>query len=349
MDRKDLSKTFLEKDQTLEEAIKVLHKSGLRIGLVVDKDLKLLGTVTDGDIRRALLSHKEMNCPVRDIMNSKPLTSTSKEKKEEILKKMQEKDILHMPITDLKGSLVDLETLHHLISKPRIENPVLIMAGGFGKRLMPLTDEMPKPMLKVGAKPILESILERFIEFGFHNFYISLHYKADMIQDYFRDGEKWGVSIEYVLEEEPLGTAGALSLLPKEIPNLPIILMNGDLVTELDFHSLLENHLKSKAKISVCVVEYDFQVPYGVIEAKNHKVERIIEKPTHKFFVNAGIYVINSKVIQSLNKNEYLDMPELLIRGINNSNGVNMFPLYEEWLDIGRMSELDRANKENNE
>ena len=281
---KNISDTYLLPTDILSKAIEVLHKAGKRIALVVNDKNRLLGIITDGDIRRALLDRKEMDTNVQEIMSKSPLTASEKDSKKVILKLMKDHDILHVPIINSKGILVGLETITEVIEKPSFQNPVMIMAGGFGKRLLPLTSNTPKPLLKVGSKPLLESIIERFIDFGFNNFYISTHYKSDMIKGYFSDGRKWDVSIKYIEEDEPLGTAGALSLLPNDLPELPLILMNGDLVTGLDFHSLLENHLKSKAKISVCVVEYDFQVPYGVIEAKNHKVERIVEKPTHKFF-----------------------------------------------------------------
>ena len=340
----EFKKTFLSTEDSLEKAIETLHKAGLRIALVVDSQSVLQGTITDGDIRRALLQQKKMDTPVLEIMNDSPITALKGTSTESILILMKEKDILHVPVVDSNGHIVDLKTITHIHEDGRLNNPVMIMAGGFGKRLMPLTNETPKPLLKIGSKPILESILERFIDFGFYNFFISTYYKSEMIMDYFKDGSKWGVSIKYITETKPLGTAGSLSLLPQDLPDLPLILMNGDLVTELDFQSLLENHSKSKSEVTVCVVEYDFQVPYGVLEVKGSKVKKIVEKPTHKFFVNAGIYVINTSLIKSLRKEKYLDMPELITMKIDTNNRVNMFPLYEEWLDIGRISDFRKAN-----
>ena len=340
----EFKKTFLSTEDSLEKAIETLHKAGLRIALVVDSQSVLQGTITDGDIRRALLQQKKMDTPVLEIMNDSPITVLKGTSTESILILMKEKDILHVPVVDSNGHIVDLKTITHIHEDGRLNNPVMIMAGGFGKRLMPLTNETPKPLLKIGSKPILESILERFIDFGFYNFFISTYYKSEMIMDYFKDGSKWGVSIKYITETKPLGTAGSLSLLPQDLPDLPLILMNGDLVTELDFQSLLENHSKSKSEVTVCVVEYDFQVPYGVLEVKGSKVKKIVEKPTHKFFVNAGIYVINTSLIKSLRKEKYLDMPELITMKIDTNNRVNMFPLYEEWLDIGRISDFRKAN-----
>ena len=341
---KKLSKIFLKSSDTLEKAIEVLHQGGLRIALVVDHKSTLLGIITDGDIRRSLLNQKSMDTTVNEVMNNQPITASITDDRQSILRLMDEGNILHVPILDSNGFLVDLETIHHLIQRSTLDNPVMIMAGGYGTRLLPLTKETPKPLLKVGSSPILESIIKRFIDFGFHNFFISTHYKSEMIKDYFQEGAQWDVTIQYIEESQPMGTAGALTMLPDDLPNLPLILMNGDLITELDFRSLLDNHKQSESDATVCVVEYDFQVPYGVIEVKDSKVNNIIEKPTHKFFVNAGIYVLNQGLVKSFDTAEYIDMPELLRKRVNSGNGVNIFPLYEQWLDIGQLPEYNKAN-----
>ena len=335
---------FLRVDDSIELSIETIHTAGLRIGLVVDQEGKLLGTVTDGDIRRALLSRIDMSLSVVEIMNSKPITGTLNYDRIKVMNIMREKDILHIPLVDSQGVVVGLEAVNDLIENSVIENPVMLMAGGFGKRMLPLTNDTPKPLLKVGSKPILEYIINRFQEFGFNNFYISLHYKGDMIKEYFGDGKDLGVSIKYIVEEEPLGTAGALTLLPKDLPNLPIILMNGDLMTEVNFLSLLESHNDSKSQATVCVAEYDFQVPYGVLEVSKTKVKSIIEKPTHRFFVNAGIYVVNKDLFSTLESGKYCDMPDLLSSKINEEDGINTFPLFEEWRDIGRIADFNNAN-----
>ena len=344
---KKLSKIFLNSNDTFEQAIKVLNKGGIRIALVVDDKSTLLGVVTDGDIRRSLLNHQNLETPVTEVMNDHPLTASIRDDRESIIQKMKEHHILHVPIVDSSGCVVDLETIHHMIHRSKLDNPIVLMAGGYGTRLLPLTKDTPKPLLKVGSMPILESIIKRFIDFGFHNFFISTHYKPEMIKDYFQDGSKWNVNIQYIEENEPLGTAGALALLPDNIPNLPLILMNGDLITELDFKSLLDNHDKSGSDATMCVVEYDFEVPYGVVEIKESKVTNIIEKPTHKFFVNGGIYVINQDLVKDMNGPSYIDMPDLLMKRINVCSGVNIFPLYEKWLDIGHISEFEKANNSN--
>ena len=239
-----------------------------------------------------------------------------------------------------------LETLQHLIDGVKYDNPVFLMAGGFGKRLRPLTDEIPKPLLKVGNKPILQTIMERAINSGFHNFYISTHYKAEMVREHFGNGERWGVSIQYIYEEEPLGTAGALGLLPDSLPELPILMMNGDLLTDVNFEQLLKFHNEQKGMATLCVREYDFQVPYGVIEADGMRVASIIEKPVHRFFVNAGIYVLDHCIPATIKNRGYLDMPQFFEECIARGKSVNMYPLHEYWLDTGRVEDYQRAQDE---
>lgn len=339
----DWEKTLLKKSATMQEAIQVLDDEALRIVLVVDRDQKLVGTITDGDIRRGLLRHLKMDDKLSEFMFTQPTVAGINDGRDQIMLKMQERGLLQMPIVDEYGKVVGLETLHHLLTKKRYDNPVFLMAGGFGKRLRPLTEHIPKPMLNVGSKPILETILEQFIDAGFHSFYISIHYKAEILKEHFGDGSDWGVSIHYVQEEEPLGTAGALGLLPEDIPDLPILLMNGDLLTKVDFRELLSFHAENGGDATMCVREYDFQVPYGVVKAEKHRVTNIVEKPVHKFFINAGIYVLNHDVLNAIDGKTYLDMPHLLNVKINGKRQVNIFPLYEYWLDIGQIEQFEKA------
>ena len=341
---KNISKITVKPDDNLEKTIEVLQTGNERIALVIDKQSKLLGTITDGDIRRSLIKHKSMSTPASEIMNHNPKTAGVNDQRDHILGLMKKADILHVPILDNNGCLVGLETLQHVIQQGKLDNPVFLMAGGYGKRLMPLTEGTPKPLLKVGSKPIIESIIDQFILSGFRNFYISTHYKSEMIKDYFNDGAKWNISIKYIEEKEPLGTAGSLSFLPDNFSDLPMIVMNADVITKLNFATLLKNHNHSNAEATMCVVEYDFEVPYGVIEIQDSQVQDIIEKPIHKFFINAGIYVLNQELIKSISQAGYLDMPDLLRQRINVGSNINMFPLYEHWADIGRFADLQKAN-----
>ena len=345
----DWEKTILKKCATMQEAIQVLNNESLRIVLVVDDNQKLVGTITDGDIRRGLLRHLTINSALSEFMFTQPTVASVTDDHNQILLKMQELGLLHFPIVDECGKVVGLEYIHHILEKKRSDNPVILMAGGYGKRLRPLTEHTPKVMLNVGSKPILETILEQFIDAGFHNFYISIYFKAEILQAHFGDGSDWGVSINYIHEEKPLGTAGALGLLPKEGFDLPIIVMNGDLLTKVDFQELLSFHLENGGDATMCVREYDFQVPYGVIQAEEHRITSIVEKPVHKFYINAGIYVLNPDALNTIDGKSYLDMPHLLSEKINGNRQVNMFPLHEYWLDVGQVDEFEKAQLDSRE
>ena len=340
--------TLIDSSSSVENAINTLSSGGMRVVLVVDQEKKLLGTITDGDIRRALLNHVSLDTLAIKIMNHEPKVASIYEKSEALLSMMRKEDILHVPIVDDMNRIVGLEILQHFVKKKKFDNIIFLMAGGFGSRLNSLTKDTPKPLLRVGSRPILETILIQFIDAGFHNFYISTHYKAEMIRDYFGDGSSWGVSIQYIFEDVPLGTAGSLALLPVDLPDLPMIIMNSDLLTNIDFNYLLNFHDKKNGNATICVREYNSQIPYGVVEIKDHYVTKIIEKPVKKYFVSAGIYVIEKTLVKKLTQKSYLDMPVLLEKYIENGEQVNVFPIHEYWLDIGCLEEYEKANKEIN-
>ena len=330
----------------LEHAIQVLDRAALRIVLIVDPKGYLLGTLTDGDVRRALIRHQSLEVAVDKVMNPQPQTATREWSKERMLTTMEQRQLLQLPILDAEGRVIGLESLHDLLNKPLHDNPVFLMAGGFGKRLRPLTNDCPKPMLKVGDKPILELILNHFIQAGFHRFFISTHYMPELIRSYFGDGHQWGVNIQYIHEEEPLGTGGALGLLPHDEIDLPMFMMNGDLLTSLNVLGLLEFHREHPSSATMCVREYDYQVPYGVIESDGHRIRSMVEKPTQRFFINAGIYLLEPELVRSVRPGTRIDMPSLLEKEIAEEREVNMFPIHEYWLDIGRVDDFDRAQKE---
>ncbi len=342
----DWKKITLKQTDTMKNAIVTLNKESMRIVMIVDENQKLIGTVTDGDIRRGLIKHLSLETPVSDFMCKTPTTASETDSDESILLEMKKLDLLQIPVVDSNKRIIRLVSHQQVTEKEKFGNPVFLLAGGFGKRVKPLTDMTPKPMLKVGTKPILENILNQFIEAGFNNFYISTHYKSDMLREYFGDGSNWNVTIKYIHEEKPLGTAGGLGLLPRNLINLPIIMMNGDLLTKINFKELLDFHLKEDGDVTVCARQYDFQVPYGVIETTGKQITSIVEKPIHKFFVNAGIYVLNPSMLDTIDGNSYLDMPNFLEEKINNSAQISMFPVHEYWLDVGRMEQLDKAQKD---
>ena len=333
-------------DLTFGEAISVLDQGGQRIVLVIDAQDRLLGTVTDGDVRRALLRHESMEIPISKVMCATPCVAELHWSREKTLTVMEDGKLLHLPVLDAERRVVGLETLHEMLDHRHFDNPVFLMAGGFGKRLHPLTQDCPKPMLKVGDKPMLELILQSFVDAGFHRFFISTHYLSEVIRAHFGDGSRWGVNIRYIHEETPLGTGGALGLLPHEEIDLPIFLMNGDLLTRVDYRSLLEFHQKHGGAATLCVREYESQVPYGVVQSAGHRITQIVEKPVQRYFISAGIYMLSPELVCSVAHGERIDMPDLLEREIGAGRDVNMFPVHEYWLDIGRMEEFQRAQEQ---
>ena len=324
-------------------AIRVLDESALRIIMVADENNYLLGTVSDGDIRRALIEHSEMSTQLVNVMNKFPITIPGGTKREKVLKTMKNKNIHQLPILDSIGKIIGLETLQNFLGNNKRDNLVFVLAGGFGTRLKPLTNTVPKPLLKVGDKPVMGTIIHQFSKKGFHNFYISAHYKANMVRKHFGDGSQWDISIKYVNEEQPLGTAGPLSLLPKDILDKPVFVINGDLLTNVNFETLLDYHIEQDGIATMGVRKYEIQVPFGEVRSNNQKIVSIVEKPTHVFFVNAGIYVLNPSLIKSLDFNKYLNMPQLIEEQIKNGEEVNMFPVHEYWLDIGQTEDYAKA------
>jgi len=335
---------LISPEDTIKKALEIIDNQALRVVLVVDEGRKLLGTVSDGDVRRGLLGGLNLSDPVSGVMNSNPTTVAEGQSRDALIEVMESKNILFLPVVNELGCIVGLETLLGSLQQPKYENPVFIMAGGFGTRLRPLTDNCPKPMLKVGDRPILETVLRRFINFGFHNFYVSTHYMPETITNYFGDGSQFGVKISYVHEETPLGTGGALGLLKSSLSgDLPLIVANGDVLTTVNFERLLDFHIEHRSDATMCVREYEYKVPYGVIENDGNKITAMVEKPIHRFFVNAGIYVVSPSICSSVEENEHVDMPTLLERHIEKNRDVLMFPIHEYWLDIGRLDDFNRA------
>lgn len=332
---------------TLRDAMRAMTNSRIGLALVVDGRRRLRGVLADIDIRKALLAGADMGAQVARAMNPKPLTVRAGQSPEEIAEVFRLTSKSHLPVLDAAGRLVDLASFIDYAAIPkRWPNRVVVMAGGQGQRLRPLTAHTPKPMLKVGGKPILEHLLEQLAGAGFAHFTFTVNYLAEQIRAHFGDGSKWGVEISYVQETRPLGTVGALSLLKKP-PREAILVLNGDVLTKVNFAALLDFHKSEKGLATLCVKRHDIQVPYGVVELADHRLSGFIEKPTHRFLVNAGIYVIDPKALAWLPKGRPCDMPDFLkkIRR-RRSNGVACFPIEEYWLDIGGMPEFLRAEDE---
>ena len=330
---------------TLRQTIEAITEGSLQIALVVDSDNKLLGTVTDGDIRKAILAGKDLSITAAEAMRREPITSAAKTPRAAILKLMREKRIHQMPLLDELGRVVDVLTVDDMIGALQKPNAVVIMAGGLGTRLHPLTQDTPKPMLKVGGKPILETIIQSFADQGFINFFVSINYKAEMISDYFGDGSKFGVAITYLNEKTRLGTAGGLSLLPKNI-HAPVIVMNGDLLTRISVDALLDFHERENAIATMVVREDHYQIPYGVVQVDGTQIIGVEEKPTQRNLVNAGIYVVSKLGLENIPNDTFYDMPTHFAKLSADGHRTAAFPLHEYWVDIGRLDELERAQRE---
>ena len=344
----DFSHITLLPHATVKEAMQIIDSGRMQLALVVDNKNKLIAVVTDGDVRRGILAGVNLDSNVLKVANHSPVFFRQGEKFNiEYAKKML---ISRVPVVDSDNCIIDLyHVLNHRHGvNEKKGNIVVLMAGGLGTRLRPLTHKHPKPLLDVGEKPILETIIKNFAKYGFSQIYLSVNYKAEMIKAYFGDGSRLGVDIRYLEEKKRLGTAGALSLLDQKDIDIPFFVMNGDLLTTVDFQKMLDYHYEQDSSATVGVREYDFQVPYGVIKAQKGYVQSIQEKPVHRFFVNAGIYLLNPDLLQYIPRDTFYDMPTLISALIDKQQSVSSFPIHEYWLDIGRIEEYNKANSEYN-
>ena len=343
MFEKNWKKTLLNKDSQIIDSINSLNKSALQIVLISDKSKKLIGTITDGDIRRGLIKGKKLNSSISSLINTKPIFAYSNTTKKKLFYLISKYKLQHLPILDYKKKIVGLFRNFNSEEKKIIENPFFIFAGGKGKRLMPLTKHIPKPMIKVMNKPMIEHIIQNALEEGFYNFFISVNFKKNLIKKYFGDGSKWNIKIRYIEEKKPLGTAGSLAYLNYK-KNNPIIVCNGDIYTELSFNELLKFHHKKKCQVTIATKPYQIKSPYGQIDFDKNRVLRVNEKPIVETFVNMGVYVFNSKIIKNLKK-KHLDMNDLLKKIIKDNIIVKNYPVLDKWTDLGSHENLKKINK----
>ncbi len=333
---------FITREKRLFDALSIINEKKIHIALVVDNEKKLLGTITDGDIRRGLLKGLNLESSVDEITN-KNFQSINLKDDQNVAKKIMSKyGINEVPVLNNDGVVVDVLIKDKIYSEMKLPNPVVIMAGGLGKRLLPHTSECPKPMLIVGDKPILEIILLECISYGLKKFFISVNYLKEQIINYFGDGEKWGVEIEYINEPKRMGTAGSLNYLPNSI-NCPFFVLNGDVLTRLNYRNLLKFHKEQSSQATMCVKRHELHVPYGVVKNDGIRLNEISEKPSFNFLINAGVYLINPKILSFLPKDEFADMPFFLEDCKNLGQSVNLFPIHEYWIDIGRPETLEEA------
>jgi len=338
-------------NHTIQGCILALNETAKGILLVVDDEQRLLGTITDGDIRRAILARANLEAPVTELLARKagspypePVTAPIGTDRSALLQLMQERSVRHVPLLDGAGRVVDLVALDELLPNQELPVQAMIMAGGFGKRLHPLTEEVPKPMLSVGGRPLMERIVEQLRKAGIQQINITTHYKPENIAAHFGDGSNFGVKLNYVTEDRPLGTAGALGLMEK--PDKLLLVINGDILTRMNFRAMLAYHREHKADLTVAVRKYDLKVPYGVIESDGAFVRELAEKPSHSFFVNAGIYLLEPSVYHYVPNGQRFDMTDLIQRLLEEQRPVASFPIVEYWLDIGQPEDYERAQED---
>lgn len=343
MKKQTLESIFISKSATLIEALRVINDGSVQIALVVDNKKRLMGTLTDGDIRRGLLSGFSLSSPVDEIMNKDFQYALLNQEKTKIIDAMKNNIVRQVPVLDDERQVVDLILLSDLILPSPCNNAVVIMAGGQGKRLRPYTENCPKPMLPVDGKPMLEILLEQCIKEGFNRFYFSVNYLKHMIIDHFEDGSKWGVSIDYLHETKPLGTAGSLQLLPPSV-NEAFLVLNGDVLTKLNPSQLLRFHDEHNAAATMCVRDHITTLPFGVVKTDGIDFLAIEEKPSYHQLVNAGIYVVNPSLCQLISPGTRIDMPDLLQLAQKSGSRVVTCPIHEYWIDVGNSDALKKAH-----
>ncbi len=334
-------KALVTLDATLHAAAKNLNDSGMQIALVVGLDGTFIGTITDGDIRRGLLRGLDLKSPAESIVHREAMVAYAEMPNDFVLKLMQTNLINALPIIDDKRKLVGLHLLNDLLAPSRRENVMVIMAGGQGKRLRPYTENCPKPLLPVHGKPMLEHIIERARDEGIHRFVISVHYLGHMIEEHFGDGSRWNVGIQYLHENNPLGTAGALGLLQPR-PGSSFLVTNGDVLTDIRYSELLNFHVRSEATATMAVRQHEWQHPFGVVFTKGIEITGFEEKPISRTHVNAGIYALEPRALDVLKPGEQCDMPTLFARLKDQAARTIVYPMHEAWVDFGRPDDYEK-------
>jgi dTDP-glucose pyrophosphorylase len=342
----DLENFLVAPETTLREALETLERLDSDVLLVADSSQRLLGVITDGDIRRTLLRKVELTNPASTFMSSTPYTARSGLAPTQYIHELKDKKVRHIPIVDEENRVVDLAILERLLPPEPCKSPAVIMAGGLGSRLGPLTQATPKPLLKVGDEPILSRILHSLRRNGIEDVYLCINHLGEQIERYVGDGSAWKLKVRYVRENQRMGTAGALSLLPPEATERPFIVMNGDLVTLVRYVNLLSYHSAYAYDLTVCVSQYDLQIPFGVVENDGPLVSAIKEKPVQNFLINAGIYVVNPSILPLIPTGKPFDMHSVLQEGLKRGLKIGCFPIREYWIDVGTPHDLERANGE---
>jgi dTDP-glucose pyrophosphorylase/CBS domain-containing protein len=351
MNEADLRGLCISLSGTIRQSVVCIDRGGCGIALVVDDERRLLGTITDGDVRRAMLTAIDLDAPASVLLErranspyTKPVTSPVGTERETLLQMMKEYVIRQIPLLDEAGRVVDLITWEDLIPTEDLPLQAVIMAGGLGLRMRPLTQDLPKPMLPVGGRPLMEHIVEQLQQVGIRQVSVTTHYMPEKIVEHFGDGRAFGVELNYVNEDQLLGTGGALGLLPT--PHQPLLVINGDILTDVDFRAMLTFHQEHHAEMTVAVRRYDVQVPYGVIECDGSFVRQLKEKPQVRFLVNAGIYLIEPSVYDLIPNGKHFNITDLIQWLLDSGRPVVSFPIREYWLDIGQHLNYAQAEED---
>lgn len=334
--RTKIKDSLLTLKSSIKEAIQSLDKTRLKICFVINKNKSLIGSITDGDIRRGLINNLNVNESVKKIINKKPIYLNKATSYEAAKLIMKSNGVLQIPVLNKKKQITDIY-LWDNSNKEILKNPLVIMVGGYGKRLRPFTTRTPKPMIKVSNKPILEFVIMNAKNSGFNNFILCTHYKHEKIKAYFEDGKKLGVKIRYIRERKPLGTAGSIKKIKSKYP---LVIINGDIITNINFKNLIEYHNKNYSYATMVTRNYEQANPFGVVKLVNNKIINLEEKKIEKVSINAGIYVLNPSVKKIISG--YYDMTDLFLNLIKRKKKVLAFPLYENWLDIGTKDSLKK-------
>jgi dTDP-glucose pyrophosphorylase len=348
---KNLDQLLVKPSASIREVMACIDQNAKGIALVVDDDRHLIGTITDGDIRRAILDGIDVDSTIQKLLKRRratpypePITAPAGTSDAELVQMMNHRAIRQIPLLDEEGRVVDLALLNDLVMEYETPLTAVVMAGGYGTRLRPLTKDVPKPMLPIGDRPLMELIVEQLRKSGIQRVNVTTHYLADKIKEHFADGQDFGVEIDYVDEYRPLGTAGALGLM--EPPDQPLLVMNGDILTRIDFQAMLSYHREHDADLTVGVRQYDLEVPYGVVECEGPQVRRLREKPRYNFLVNAGIYLLEPLVHRYIPNGQRFDMTDLIEKLIKVGRMVVSFPIVEYWLDIGEPVDYEQAQED---
>jgi dTDP-glucose pyrophosphorylase/predicted transcriptional regulator len=334
---------ILTPNATIEQAILNLDQVAIKIVLIANETNELVGTISDGDIRRGLLKGLNLNSPITNIIHRNALVVPPEIGRDMVMQLMVANKIQQIPVVDEHQHIVGLHLWDEITTQPKRDNMMVIMAGGMGTRLRPHTENCPKPLVPVAGKPMLEHIIERAKLESFSHFVLAIHYLGYMIEDYFGNGERLGVRIDYLREKSPLGTAGALGLLDP-LPSLPFVVTNGDVITDIHYGELLDFHIRHNAAATMAVRVHEWQHPFGVVQTQGVDIIGFEEKPVARTHINAGVYVLEPEVLSVLSAGEHCDMPTLFERLQEKAERTVAYPMHEPWLDVGRPDDLQSAN-----